>query len=231
MHHKFSPRTRMFDLINGDSSLLSSVSRFGISLGFGEKTVEEICTSNEIDTYTFLAVMNFLAEGDVEVNEAVDKISIETVIAYLKNAHYYFLSFKIPMIREKLNDAVNNDENIHSYKVVLLQFFDEYVEEVKKHIEYEDKTVFPYVLQLLKGEKKGKYRIADFEDHHTDIDSKIAELKNILIKYHPSGEVNFKLNDVLFDLFSCEKDLSTHNMVEDFFLIPVVEAFENKNTK
>lgn len=231
MQHKFTARTRMFDLINSDSSLLSSVSRFGISLGFGDKTVEQACRANNIDCFTFLAVMNFLAEENVEINEDVERISIETVIAYLKNAHSYFLNFKLPILREKLNEAIQENAQMHSFKIVLLQFFDEYVEEVKKHIEYEDKTVFPYVIKLLRGTKTGKYRIADFEDHHTDVDSKIAELKNILIKYHPSETVNYKLNDILVELLWCEKDLADHNMVEDFFFVPVVEVIENKLLK
>lgn len=228
MQHKFTSRTRMFNLINGDASLLSSVSRFGVSLGFGEKTVEEVCLANNIDCNTFLAVMNFLAEQNVEVNDLADNISIETVIGYLKSAHAYFLNYKLPILSTKLNEAVLDSEELHSYKVVVMEFFDEYVEEVKKHMEYEDKTVFPYVINLLRGVKPTNYRIADFEDHHTDVDSKIAELKNILIKYHPTDKVNFKLNDVLFDLLWCEKDLASHNMVEDFFFVPVVELIENK---
>ncbi len=228
MQHKFTPRTRMFNLINDDASLLSSVSRFGISLGLGEKTVEEACKLNNIDCTTFLAVMNFLAEENVQPDDLVEKISIETVIGYLKNAHVYFLNYKLPIIREKLNDAVSETEQLHSYKVVLLKFFDEYVDEVAKHIEYEDKTVFPYVINLLKGVRNPAYRIADFEDHHTDVDSKIAELKNILIKYHPTEEVNYRLNDVLLELLWCERDLASHNMVEDFFFVPVVELIEHK---
>lgn len=228
MQHKFTSRTRMFNLINGDAALLSSISRFGISLGFGEKTVAEVCAANNIDCNTFLAVMNFLAEQNVEVNDLADNISIESVIGYLKNAHAYFLNFKLPILRAKLNDAMHENEQFHSYKVVVMEFFDEYVEEVKKHMEYEDKTVFPYVINLLKGIMPTRYRIADFEDHHTDVDSKIAELKNILIKYHPTDNVNFKLNDVLFELLWCEKDLASHNMVEDFFFVPVVELIENK---
>jgi len=228
MQHKFSPRTRMFNLINDDASLLSSVSRFGVSLGLGEKTVEETCKVNNIDCTTFLAVMNFLAEENVQPSDLVENISLETVIGYLKNAHAYFLNYKLPIIREKLNDAVLENEQLHSYKVVLLKFFDEYVDEVAKHIEYEDKIVFPYVMNLLEGVNTSNYRITDFEDHHTDVDSKIAELKNILIKYHPTEEVNYKLNDVLLELLWCEKDLAAHNMVEDLFFVPVVELIENK---
>ncbi len=229
MLHKFTARTRMFDLINEDASLLSSVSRFGISLGLGEKTVQEACNLNKIDSTTFLAVMNFLAEENVHLNDLVENISVETVIGYLKNAHVYFLSYKLPIIREKLNDAVWEDEQLHSYKVVLLKFYDEFVAEVTKHIEYEEGMVFPYVINLLNGSRNPNYRIADFEDHHTDVDSKIAELKNILIKYHPVDEVNYKLNDVLLELLWCEKDLASHNMVEDFFFVPVVELIENKH--
>jgi len=231
MKHKFTPRSRMFDIISDDASLLSSVSRFGISLGLGDMTAHEACKVNNIDCDTFLSVINFLTEGNVELQEEYNSVNLETVIGFLKNAHSYFISYKLPLIREKLNDAVPGNELTEPYKIVLLNFFDEYVDEVKKHMEYEDKTVFPYVLNLLKGELSSDYKILDFEDHHTDVDSKIAELKNILIKYHPSDSVNFKLNDVLFDLLGCERDLAMHNMVEDHFFVPVVEVIELKLSK
>jgi regulator of cell morphogenesis and NO signaling len=95
-------------------------------------------------------------------------------------------------------------------------------------MDYEDKTVFPYVIQLLDGKKNAKYSIAVFEEHHTDVDSKLAELKNILVKYYPAKGTNYMLNDVLFDLLWCEKDLATHNQVEDYFFVPVIEAIEQK---
>lgn len=231
MHHKYTLRTRMADLINNDPQLLSTLTRFGIALGFGEKSVGEVCVANKIDTATFLAVVNFLAEESVEINESPENISLETVVNFLKNAHSYFLSYKLPAIRERLYEIVSADDVNHSYRVVLLKFFDEYVEEVKKHMEYEDRTVFPYVLQLRNGVKAPGYRIADFEEHHTDVDSKIIELKSILIKYHPAGSVNYKLNEILFELLACERDLATHNMVEDFLLVPLVEVVENKLLK
>jgi regulator of cell morphogenesis and NO signaling len=115
-----------------------------------------------------------------------------------------------------------------AYRMAFMKFFDEYSDEVRKHMDYEDKTVFPYVLNLLNGKTDSKYKIADFEEHHTEVDSKLAELKNIIIKYYPSKKQNYELNDVLFDLLWCEKDLALHNQVEDYFFVPVIEAIENK---
>lgn len=228
MKHKFAASTRMFDVISDDASLLSTVSRFGIPLGLGDNTIQEVCRVHNIDCDTFLSVINFLTEGNIELAEEYSKINVESVIGFLKNAHSYFISYKLPLIREKLVEAVASGETMESYKIVILNFFDEYVDEVKKHMEYEDKTVFPYVINLLNGNLSDDYKIIDFEDHHTDVDSKIAELKNILIKYHPSNMVNYKLNEVLFDLLGCERDLATHNMVEDHFFVPVVEIIEHK---
>lgn len=230
-HHKFTERSRMSEIINEDATLLSSISRFGISLGFGDKTVKEACEANNIHSNTFLAVINFIAEGNVQVAETSNNISIESVINYLKNAHHYFLSYKLPSIRTKLIEAVDSSDQSTAYKVVFMKFFDEYFGEVRKHMDYEDKTVFPYVMRLLKGDVSDKYRIVDFEEHHSDVDSKLAELKNILIKYYPSNGQNYKLNDVLFDLLWCEKDLAMHNQVEDFFFVPVIEAIEQKMIK
>jgi regulator of cell morphogenesis and NO signaling len=227
--HKFTAQSRMSELINEDVTILSSISRFGISLGFGHITVQEACERNNIHCETFLAIVNFLSEGgNVEFIENYKHLSLETVINYLKNAHSFFLEYKLPAIRTQLIEAVESTGKGNKYSDVFLKFFNEYFEEVRKHMGYEEQVVFPYVLNLINGDYKGKYRIADFEKQHSDVDSKLAELKNILIKYYPAEGVNYLLNDVLFDLLWCEKDLSNHNQVEDYFFVPVIEAIERK---
>jgi regulator of cell morphogenesis and NO signaling len=96
-------------------------------------------------------------------------------------------------------------------------------------MEYEDKVVFPYALKVLSGENDSHYSITVFQDRHNEIDSKLVELKNILVKYYPAKVSNYLLTEVLFDILSCEIDLATHNQVEDYLFIPTVEALEQKN--
>ena len=60
----------MIDLISDNYSLLQVMSRFGLSLGFGDKTVKEVCELNGVDCRTFLIVVNFMAEafpGSMEI--------------------------------------------------------------------------------------------------------------------------------------------------------------------
>jgi len=226
---KFSENEKMSDLINENHSLLLVISRFGLSLGFGDQTVKQVCEANDIDCKTFLAVVNFLSEGNFEVDHDYEDLSITSVIEYLKNAHSYFLDFKLPLIRNKLIEAVSAQEENIPYKSIFLQFFDEYVLEVRKHMDYENKTVFRYVQKVLKGEVDSRYSISVFQDRHNEIDSKLIELKNILIKYYPAKGNNYLLTEVLFDILSCEVDIASHNQVEDYLFIPAVEELERKN--
>ena len=225
---KFSENEKMSDLIIENHSLLLVISRFGLSLGFGDKTVKEICETSGIDCTTFLAVVNFLSEDNFEVDSVHDNISIESIVDYLKNAHNYFLDFKLPAIRTKLLEAVNIGEQNIPYSLLFIKFFDEYVAEVQKHMKYEDKVVFPYVLELLKGKKDLRYSISVFQERHNEIDSKLEELKNILIKYYPAKGSNHLLTEVLFDILSCENDIASHNRVEDYLFVPYIEAIEQK---
>ena len=54
---------KMISLIRDNYDLLQSLGSFGISLGFGDKTVKETCEDNNVDTYTFLAVVNYTING------------------------------------------------------------------------------------------------------------------------------------------------------------------------
>ena len=55
-HFKYASTDKMSDLICGNYNLLLVMSRFGLSLGFGDQTVEQVCDQQGVHTGTFLAV-------------------------------------------------------------------------------------------------------------------------------------------------------------------------------
>lgn len=223
---KYTSADRMSGLICGNYSLLLVMSRFGLSLGFGDKTVREVCEQNGVDTETFLAVVNFLEEEHFLTEDYSGPLSIEALIHYLQRAHAYFLDFCFPAMRRKLIDAIDCSGNDAAF--LMLKFYDEYVNEVRKHMEYEDKVVFKYVFALLSGECPANYSIGIFAKKHNQIEEKLTELKGILVKYYPAKANNNLLNSVLFDIYSCEKDLSAHCRVEDYMFVPLIREQEKK---
>jgi regulator of cell morphogenesis and NO signaling len=56
------------------------MSRFGITLGFGEKTIEQVCRQCGVDTATFLAVMNYVKDGAANYPQDVSDISVPSVL-------------------------------------------------------------------------------------------------------------------------------------------------------
>ena len=133
------------------------------------------------------------------------------------------LDFRLPGIRRKLIEAIDCSRNDVAFAI--LRFFDEYVAEVHKHMDYEEHKVFPYVEALLAGERPEGYSIDVFRRHHDQVEAKLAELKRIIIRYYPSGSTN-ELNGVLFDIFTCERDLASHNDIEDRLFIPAIKRLE-----
>ena len=95
-------------------------------------------------------------------------------------------------------------------------------------MEYENEKVFVYVEQLLRGEHPEGYSIGVFARHHDQINAKLTELKNIIIKYYPASGDNQLLNATLFDIFSCEEDLASHNRVEDYLFVPAIMELEKE---
>ena len=146
-------------------------------------------------------------------------------MGYLKNAHTYFLDFNLPLIRRKLIEAIDCAEG-NNLAMLIVKFYDDMVAEVRSHMEYEDSMVFTYVEALLSGKRDAHYSIAKFARHHSRIDERLRELKNIIIKYYPKRGDNNLLNAVLFDIFNCEQDLASHRQVEDHMFVPAVAALE-----
>lgn len=216
----YVPEDKMRDLIKDNSLLLMVMSRFGISLGFADKTVKEVCYAHNVDLMTFITVANFISHKKYRSNA----ISLQSLMEYLQHAHRYFLDFNLPAIKRKLIEALDCSGS-DDVALLILKFYDEYVTEVRKHMQHENKTVFKYVADLLKGVTNEKYNISIFESHHNHIGLKLKELKEIIIRYYPQQE-NDLLNSVLFDIINCEDDLLSHFLIENEIFIPAVKKLE-----
>lgn len=219
----YRPSDKMRDLIEDNSLLLMVMNRFGISLGFGDKSVKEICDMQHVDVSTFLVVANFVSKKIYEDGRA-PLLSLASLIDYLKRAHSYFLDYNLPTIRRRLIESIDCS-GADDVALLILRFYDEYVTEVRRHMEYENETVFAYVSELLNGRLDKDYSIQVFANKHNHIETKLEELKNIIIRYYPQ-QGNNRLTSVLFDIINCEEDLMLHCMVEDQLFVPVVSQTE-----
>ncbi|WP_308395888.1 LuxR C-terminal-related transcriptional regulator [Prevotella sp.] len=221
----YEPDDKMISLIRDNYNLLQSLGSFGISLGFGDKTVSQVCEEQHVDTYTFLAVVNFTINGYRDFDDATC-LSMPTLLQYLKASHDYFIGFQLPFIRKELVDALDDKDNLAR---LILKLYDEYARSITAHMKYEEKNVYPYVEALLQGKSVTDFEIDMYSKHHGQESNKLRELKSIIIKYLPSdGLHNNQLSATLYDIYNNEEWLSLHAQVEDEIFIPAVRRLEQK---
>jgi len=228
---------KLADVIHHDYNLIPVLNRFDIRLGFGDKTIEEICIEKNINIEFFLTILNAYHDHQFFPKKHLQSFPAEILIRYLNQSHNYYLEEKVPQI-ELLIDQLKNDKNLDEKTFKLLKdFFSEYKKELTNHIQVEEERVYPYAQKLEKEITSGKvseslidemkaYSITDYEETHDDVESKLYDLKNIIIKYLPSSENDQHYFNVLKELFLLENDLNEHSRIEDLILVPKVEAME-----
>ena len=198
---------KMSDMLSRDRRAMQIVSRFGIPMGVGDKTIDTVCKEHGIHTPTFLAIVN---NANTDHNSPkTEDIDLPTLQMYIKNAHTYFLEFLLPRIRRQLIEAINPTDQSDQVAMLILRYFDEYVQEIRIHIQHEDE--------------------GQLEEHATDdqhIARKLQELVSLIIKYYPANSsypfANELLTTVLLGIYQTEEELQTHCAIEDEILRPAM---------
>ena len=227
---EITPLSRMADVIMKNERLLLVIERFGISLGFGDKTVSEVCEHYNMNVTLVLAVMNLFLENEVSVRKLTVQM-IPDLIEYLRRSHRYYLDQKLPYVNELIEHFIEQTENPDTR--LIQTFFKEYANEVDEHMQLEDSTVFPYVQALYNkackiqyDKKYMKYSADKFLKHHSDIEGKLNDLTHLLIKHFPPTKDRFYRNMILLELFELQYDLNDHSYVEEQILVPLVKQIE-----
>lgn len=213
----------MCDLMAHEEEAIQIISRFGLNVGVGEKSIDAVCEEHGVHTPTFLTVVNFKL---YRLRALPNEIDIDTLQRYLHNAHKYFLEFRLPRLRLALIEAINPANPKSQIPMLILRCYDEFVQEIRTHIEHEN---------------AGLYEEHEHDDER--ITGKLSEIKDLIIKYFPKDDtqttsdesqhihVRYPLVSVMSDLWHTEQDFADHCAIEDEILRPALERAQSGKKK
>ncbi len=233
----FNENSKLASVIHKDHSLLPVINRFGVKLGLGDKTIRNICEERDIDLNFFIETINvFHYEAYFPEKRLLD-FSVAKVIDYLIKTHRYYMDFLIPENDRLIELFLTATPDENTENELVRKFYAKFKEEFLIHINFEEREMFPFILELNSvienpetrnqfTKKYPSYSIASFEKEHSAMDDKMDDLTNIIIKYLPPNYDQNRGNAFLANLFMFEKDLKNHSRIEDHILIPKVKQLE-----
>lgn len=226
-HGLFTGRTKMADVVATNHTLILAMPRLGIALGFGERSVQEVCRAYGLPVDFVLLIFNvytfddYLPEGD-----ELAATDLGPLVPYLEASHRYYLTERLPHIeRHLLHVAGSAGER---YGSILKCFFEDYRKEVVEHFESEERDVFPYLEELMRGRRGEKPLSEHFADNHTDLVDKLKDLTQILYKYIPCEGFAEELNELVFAILQLSADLEKHAVIEEKVLLPCIQQLERR---
>lgn len=225
--------TRLSEAVSENPFLLLLLEHLEIGLPLQEKTLEQVASEYGIGGELFLTFVNLYCDPEHSVDLLFTGVEVPAIIKYLRNSHRFYSEEVYPGITEVIS-RMNSDSE--SGEIMMIeQFFTEYLKEVRNHFDYEEQTVFPYIIHLhdrISGSERAQgssdYSVAEYRDHHDDIEEKLDDLRNLLIEYLPLREGQPVRRRLLFKLHELEHDLKIHSRIEEQILIPLVDCMEAK---
>jgi len=139
-------------------------------------------------------------------------------------SHKYYVNERLPHIERHLTRVAQHAGE--RYGKILKNFFSDYEKEVLEHFASEERDVFPYLHQLLQGQRADSHTIEHFADHHTDLVDKLTDLTQIVYKYLPGETMTEELNELVFGVMQLSSDLQKHAILEEKVLIPYIMQLE-----
>ena len=226
----YNHRMKMADLVAGDMKLLSILQRLNIALGFGEATVAEVCAQHNISADLFLMICNIYSFRDYEPQiETLSDDDIMSITMYLRASHNYYRTICFPALHNNIHKMVKELDDVS--RRLIDKFYDDYDNEVNNHFQYEEEVVFPYIENLLGNSSadNSEYNISLFEHNHGNVNEKLNDLSNIIIKYLSKDYTSLLRFEILGEIHYIGNDLMKHSDIENRLLVPLVEKIEKRH--
>ena len=215
----FTGRMKMADMIATNYDLILMLPRFGIALGFGDKSVREVCREHDVDENFFLTVCNIYSFDDFQPDdEELSHIDRRMVAAHLQASHRYYIDERLPHLQHHLDHIVEHTGEQSA--AILKKYFADYCREVRDHVRREEKNLLLMIENMDDSDARGRAAAEHYQKSHDNIKDKLSDLTQIIYKYVPGERLNEEMMELVFDILQLSRDLEKHALIEELLLMP-----------
>ena len=208
MTSEFTPEMKMAELLDNNPSLLGVFTRMGFNFGYGEASVDEVCSKEAIDPNTFLIICKVYSQPDCRLRpEELEKADLSVIVKYLSLSHDYYLNVALKDLAASLGRMIVtcNDDT----QRIIWKFFSDFKEELRKHFSYEEESVFPNV---------GSLETSIPEEDHSGVEETLDDLKSLVMSHLPIDADQQEAYKVLSAITSLQDDIRKHILLEETVL-------------
>lgn len=221
-----SAETKLSQIIIEDPSILSVLNRFGISLGVGDLTIEQICNKKDLNTTFFTTILNTFRDPNFFPEKTLYSFRAHLIVDYLKKTNQSYIQFQLPNIERHLSLLISKSDSTGSNLLIIMNFFREVKAELMQRIYDDDNRWFPEILAL--EQQCDTVPDSPLSTHGIDTQDAIEDKVNDLISMfviHLKGDYDMNLGQaVLLALDSIKKDIVQNNRIRLRILLPLYQA-------
>lgn len=210
--------------------LVPMLNRFGIRLGLGDMTVQEVCETHHIDPEFFLLIANSCTQPSYVGSVQLTIEHTTLIVDYLESANSYFLTSQLPNVRVHLQHFVEKSSRDNSMVQNIPLVLTELQDTLAERVTYDNVVLFPEFRVLAKdlGEDikgltlQSVYREPDEETDKAE--ALVDDIIQVLIR-HIQGDYNENLlYGVLFSLDALRSDLMINTLLRANIFMPMLET-------
>lgn len=223
----FTPRMKLADIIAANHNVILLLPRFGIPLGFGEKSVREVCASSGVPEDFMLLICNlYTFEDYLPLIDELSEIDMSPLVPYLKASHRYYTEERLPHIGAHIDNIAGRIDN--RYGKVFQQFYADFRNQIEEHFSSEERYEFARVLALQQGASRRGLMKGTSKRSHPDLVDKLNDLTQIVYKYLPGNVLPEETMELVFDILQLSSDIQKHALIEDKILQPYMQWLERR---
>ena len=225
----------MSEVVEEYPSLIPVINRFGIRLGLGESTAQEICDKHNINIDFFITVINTFLNESYFPEKKLQSFHLTQIVDYLTKTNQYYQHSQLPNIERHLRLFISTSDPENESLALIGKIFGTFKDRLLQRIETDENEWFPHIIKLCEKQTKDKaltYYPTTLYNPEEHTEALITDLKHILIK-HLSGNYDANLcYAVIFAINTLHTDIKQHNRIRYRILAPIVtgmEKHENNN--
>ena len=220
-----SPDTPISNALENYTTLIPLVSRFGVRLGNGDRSISQVCADHGIDPVFMLTLMNTFLFEEYFPEQRLKSFHVSQIVDYLTKTNAYYMHYQVPNIERHLTSLVSSGEGENKNLALLGRFFEDFRARMSSRIDRDVNVWFPFCLELSGSGDSSACKDMPTDNASEEYDTMVGmlrDMRSIMVR-HLSGRYNDNLAyAVVFAVTSLERDIRQHNRIRERILTPIV---------